>query len=157
MYSDEKYGNINSVINGNFFAFQRTQDTSSKKRRYLLNDSQTLTVTKAFYEYLIKTNINNYENGVKMKFKRIVNLLKVLQNVTYLFMECDMEINECSRLCEYNVNKVFEYLYKVFSSDLKLTLKIHNLTHYPWNILRLKLLPVNFSCIRLEGKSILQF
>uniref|UniRef100_A0A0K0FST0 Uncharacterized protein n=1 Tax=Strongyloides venezuelensis TaxID=75913 RepID=A0A0K0FST0_STRVS len=65
-------------------------------------------------------------------------------------MECDMDINECSRLCEYNVNKIFEYLYKVFSSDLKLTLKIHNLTHYPWNILRLKLLPVNFSCIIFE-------
>uniref|UniRef100_A0A0K0FS63 HTH domain-containing protein n=1 Tax=Strongyloides venezuelensis TaxID=75913 RepID=A0A0K0FS63_STRVS len=62
-----------------------------------------------------------------------------------------MDINECSTLCEYNVDKVFEYLYKVFSSDLKLTLKMHNLTHYPWNILRHKLLPVNFSCIRFEG------
>uniref|UniRef100_A0A0K0FS83 Uncharacterized protein n=1 Tax=Strongyloides venezuelensis TaxID=75913 RepID=A0A0K0FS83_STRVS len=94
----KKYGYINSVINENFFALQRTQDTLSKKGRYLLNGSQTLTVTRAFYEYLIKININNYENDVKIKFKQIINLLKVLLNVTYLCMEFNMDINECSRL-----------------------------------------------------------
>uniref|UniRef100_A0A0N5C6H5 C2H2-type domain-containing protein n=1 Tax=Strongyloides papillosus TaxID=174720 RepID=A0A0N5C6H5_STREA len=94
----KKHGCINSVINENFFALQRTQDTLSKKGRYLLNGSQTLTVTRVFYEYLIKININNYENGVKIKFKQIINLLKVLLNVTYLCMEFDMDINECSRL-----------------------------------------------------------
>uniref|UniRef100_A0A0K0FTF1 Conserved domain protein n=1 Tax=Strongyloides venezuelensis TaxID=75913 RepID=A0A0K0FTF1_STRVS len=40
----KKYGYINSVINGKFFVHQRTQDTPSKKERYLFNDSQTLTV-----------------------------------------------------------------------------------------------------------------
>uniref|UniRef100_A0A0K0FRG2 Uncharacterized protein n=1 Tax=Strongyloides venezuelensis TaxID=75913 RepID=A0A0K0FRG2_STRVS len=116
----KKYGYINSVINENFFALQRTQDILSKKERFLHNGSQTLTVARAFYEYLIKININNYENGVKIKFKQIINLLKVLLNVTYLCMDFGMDINECSRLCEYNVGKLFEYLYKVFSSDLSL-------------------------------------
>uniref|UniRef100_A0A0K0FZC2 ODV-EC43 n=1 Tax=Strongyloides venezuelensis TaxID=75913 RepID=A0A0K0FZC2_STRVS len=96
----KKYGYVNSIINENFFSLQRAQDTLSKKERYFLNRSQTLTVTKAFYEYLIKININDYENGVKIKFKQIINLLKVLLNVTYLCMELDMDINGCSRLCE---------------------------------------------------------
>uniref|UniRef100_A0A0K0FST1 Uncharacterized protein n=1 Tax=Strongyloides venezuelensis TaxID=75913 RepID=A0A0K0FST1_STRVS len=39
----KKYGYINSVINENFFALQRRQDTLSKKERYLPYGSRTLT------------------------------------------------------------------------------------------------------------------
>uniref|UniRef100_A0A0K0FBR1 Reverse transcriptase domain-containing protein n=1 Tax=Strongyloides venezuelensis TaxID=75913 RepID=A0A0K0FBR1_STRVS len=108
----KKYGYINSVINENFFALQKTQDTLSKKGRYLLNAanirfknilSRTNSRINPCFTIVKKITWNNFIN----RHRKVHNEL-IVENNNWIYDQSVMDCDENEQLEDSMEEKIKE-------------------------------------------------